>query len=219
MIYSQISDRLDREAGVTADKHQVLKGRMEVLNEQHHHATMQNENFQTEAETVAGALDVLRAYASLQEETVRNKVEAIVTSGLRAVFERDDISFGFRFELMRGQMTATPIIRTSAGEEVVETEAADARGGGVLDVASFLLRCVMLVLYRPKLERILILDETFKHLSRDRLARASHLVKQMSEKLGIQIILVSHKDEFSDSADKVFDVSIKRGVTKIEERV
>lgn len=172
-----------------------------------------------DAERYAGALDILRTYATMQEANVREKVEALVTEGLRAVFERDDLTFAFRFELGRsGQMTATPVLQTAMGEHVVETAATDARGGGVLDVAAFLLRCVMLCLMRPPLERVLFLDEIFKHLSRNHLANAAALLRTMSDRLGIQIVMVSHKDEFTDTADRVFDVQIKNGKTEIVQR-
>ncbi len=62
------------------------------------------------------------------------------------------------------------------------------------------------------------MDETFKHLSRNHLPKAGELVKEMSERLGLQVILVSHKDEFAEVADRVFDVSIVEGETRIEVR-
>ena len=173
----------------------------------------------TDAERHASALDILRTYATMQEATVREKVESLVTEGLRAVFERDDLTFLFKFELgPRGQMTATALLQTNMGEHVIETEATDARGGGVLDVAAYLLKCVMLCLMRPALDRVLILDEIFKHLSRNHLLNVAALVKTMSERLGIQVIMVTHKDEFLDTADRVFDVSIKNGETSIKQR-
>jgi DNA repair exonuclease SbcCD ATPase subunit len=195
-----------------------MRGRLDHATEDLEEARMRKERAEYDAQLNADALDILRAYAELQEKVVRERVETIVTEGLQAVFERDDIEFAFEFALKRGQMTATPIIRTRSGKDVVETEATDARGGGVLDVAAFLLRCVMLVLIRPQPARVLILDETFKHLSRNHLPNAGELVKRMSDRLGIQIILVSHKDEFAEVADRVFDVTITNGETSIEAR-
>jgi DNA repair exonuclease SbcCD ATPase subunit len=215
MNYSEQFVVLEDQLGETHRLMGVAEGELSVAQGMLDNVQQKLDTAEKDADTAAQALDVLRAYAELQEKGLQEKVGKIVTEGLRAVFERSDIEFGLRFELARGQMTATPIIKTGD----VETEAKDARGGGVLDVASFLLRCVMLVLTRPKLERVLVLDEIFKHLSRNHLQAAGSLVKEMSERLGIQMIMVSHKEEMTEAADKVFDVSIHDGKTKIEERV
>ena len=195
------------------------KGTLDVLTKQCLGLEAQAVEAAIAARNHAGALDVLRSYASLQEENVRLKVERLVTDGLRAVFEREDLAFRFKFELGRsGQMTATPVLSTAIGDKTVETTATDARGGGVLDVAAFLLRTVMLCLMRPRLDRVMFCDEIFKHLSRDHLGNAAALLRRLSEKLGVQIVMVTHKDEFVDTADRVFDVSIRDGVTKIKVR-
>ena len=195
-----------------------IKGKIALVEDQFVEIDGKLCDAQTNAEDYAEALDVLQAYASLQEKGVQERVCSIVTDGLRAVFDREDISFLVNFEISRGQMTVEPRFRMKIGQHEVETAARDAKGGGVLDVASFLLRCVMLVLLRPKLKRVLVCDEVFKHLSREHLPRAASLVKEMSERLGIQMLMVTHKDEFIDAADKVFDVGMKDGVTEIEER-
>jgi len=195
------------------------KGTLDVISKQCESLAAKIDTAGLSARNHAGALDVLRSYASLQEENVRLKVERLVTDGLCAVFEREDLAFRFKFELGRsGQMTATPVLSTAIGDKTVETTATDARGGGVLDAAAFLLRTVMLCLMRPRLDRVMFCDEIFKHLSRDHLGNAAALLRRLSEKLGVQIVMVTHKDEFVDTADRVFDVSIRDGVTKIKVR-
>jgi|TARA_Y100000310_G_C20627424_1_gene786734 DNA repair exonuclease SbcCD ATPase subunit len=60
-----------------------------------------------------------------------------------------------------------------------------------------------------------LLDEPFKFLSKNLLPRASELLKELSEKLDLQFIMVTHLDELTDCADKTFDVKIKKGVSKV----
>lgn len=218
MTFSPICSVLEARRNERAAGAARIEGRHDELARQLADVRKSGEAAELRALTLADALNILRAYSELQEKVVRERLESIVTAGLRAVFGDEQMAFRLRFELARGQMTAVPIISTGSGDMVVETEATDARGGGVLDVAAFLIRCVMLVLYRPALSRVLVLDETFKHLSRNHLPRAAELVQRMSEKLGIQIILVSHKDEFAEVAERVFDVSIREGITSIRER-
>ena len=41
------------------------------------------------------------------------------------------------------------------------------------------------------------------------------MIKEISQKLGIQFIVVTHENALTESADKIFEVSIKKGISKI----
>ena len=45
-----------------------------------------------------------------------------------------------------------------------------------------------------------------KFVSKDLLISVSEFMKELSTKLGIQIIMVTHENQFIDVADKVFSV-------------
>ena len=49
----------------------------------------------------------------------------------------------------------------------------------------------------------MIFDEPFKFLSRDLHEKASYMLKEISERFKMQIIMVSHSQELIDSADKI----------------
>ena len=53
---------------------------------------------------------------------------------------------------------------------------------------------------------MIILDEPFRFISRDLQARAGEILKMLSQKLGLQILMVTHIGEMIDIADKVFEV-------------
>jgi ABC-type lipoprotein export system ATPase subunit len=59
--------------------------------------------------------------------------------------------------------------------------------------------------------RIIILDEPFRHLSADLQPKASEMMKMLSDKLGIQFIMVSHEEGIIDCADNI--ITIKKGQT------
>jgi len=69
-----------------------------------------------------------------------------------------------------------------------------AAGGGVVDVAAFALRLSCLMLSKPPLRRILILDEPFKYVSERRgyRERVRQLLESLAEEMGIQILMVTH---------------------------
>jgi len=41
------------------------------------------------------------------------------------------------------------------------------------------------------------------------------LLKELSEKLDLQFIIVTHLDELTECADKTFNVKIRKGISKI----
>ena len=90
-----------------------------------------------------------------------------------------------------------------------------ASGGGTVDVASFALRVASWSMQRPRSRNVLILDEPFRYLSSDLLPKASEMLNQISKKLKLQIMMVTHAEELIENADRVFEVKIKKGKSLI----
>ena len=90
-----------------------------------------------------------------------------------------------------------------------------ASGGGAVDVAAFALRVASWSMQRPKSRTTLILDEPLRFLSNDHQKQASVMIKEISKKLGIQFIIITHEPILASYADKVFEVEIRKGISKI----
>lgn len=94
-------------------------------------------------------------------------------------------------------------------------------GGGIIDITSFALRIALWNLSTKKISNTIILDEPFKWVqTKEYQLRISKMLKLLSEKFGIQFIIVSqagHKEEFLDCADKIFNVYIKKGISGIHQ--
>ena len=85
-------------------------------------------------------------------------------------------------------------------------------------MAAFALRVASWSMQFPRTRDVLILDEPFKHLKGEEANRkVLEMVKEISSKLGLQIIMVSDerisRTATIEAADKVFETSIKKGVT------
>jgi hypothetical protein len=94
-------------------------------------------------------------------------------------------------------------------------------GGGAIDIASFALRVALWSMSDPKTRPTLILDEPFKHLKGENANRkVLEMVSKISKKLGIQIIMVSDervsRETTSEFADRLFETSIDKGITRVE---
>lgn len=89
-------------------------------------------------------------------------------------------------------------------------------GGGVVDVASMALRFSFWALRTPRTRPIILLDEPLKWLKGGDLPeKGSEMIKKISKRLNLQIIMVSHDPDLINSADKVIEVSIRKGVSHV----
>lgn len=91
-----------------------------------------------------------------------------------------------------------------------------ASGGGAVDVAAFALRIASWSMQKPKSRNVIILDEPLKYLSENYQEKGSAMIKEISQRLGIQFIIVTHEQTLASYADKVFEVSIKKGVSQVK---
>ena len=98
----------------------------------------------------------------------------------------------------------------------MEIDPMTASGVGAVDIASFALRIASWSMMRPRTSNTIILDEPFKFLSENYQELASAMLKEISQKLGIQFIIVSHEPILAEHADKIFKVSINKGKSKVE---
>lgn len=98
-----------------------------------------------------------------------------------------------------------------------QMEPMDASGGGAVDVASFALRVASWSMQHPRTRPVIVLDEPMRFLSTDLQPKASEMIKELSEKLGLQFIIITHEEMLTEEADKVFEISQPKEVTKISE--
>ena len=94
---------------------------------------------------------------------------------------------------------------------------ANETGGGVLDVAALGLRLVLWSLMRA--DNLLILDEPFKFVrspGHDLMPKAAAMLNEVSNMLGVQIIVTTHSKELTEVADTVYEVSQTDGVSTVK---
>jgi len=99
----------------------------------------------------------------------------------------------------------------------MEIDPLTASGVGAIDVAAFALRIASWSMQRPRTRNVIILDEPFRFLSKNYQDKASQMLKELSTRLGLQFIIVTHEEILSEYADKTFQVSINNGRSKIKE--
>lgn len=135
---------------------------------------------------------MIRTAAVKVQQTVHDQIASVVTRCLAAVFEADAPVFRILFEKKRGK-TQARLVFVQDGKEI---DPQDGDAGGLLDVAAFALRLAALRLAVPRPRQLLVLDEPFRMLSKDYSERAAALLLALSKELNIQIVIVTHNDNF-----------------------
>jgi len=124
------------------------------------------------------------------QEKAHAKISSVVTRCLSAVFE-NPYQFKILFEKRRGRTEAVLVFERNDHQI---TDPMNGSGGGCVDVAGFALRLSALMLQRPKLRRVLVMDEPFKSPSpaKNYRDRTKQLMETLSEEMGVQFVMVTN---------------------------
>lgn len=158
----------------------------------------------------------LQKVAQETQEHLKFKIEDIVNLALETCFPHE-YSFRLNFNISRGKTEAEFVFLSQSSNRPIDPM--NASGGGVVDIACFALRIASYVLEQG-IDNVIVLDEPMKFVSKDLLDSAGEILKVLSTKLGLQIIMVTHENKFIDIADKVFEVKKdEKGRSKIKNYV
>lgn len=138
------------------------------------------------------AQEILQHLAQAIQQQAHRRIADVVTTCLRTVFGDTAYTFKIEFERKRGRTEAR--LRFLRGE--LDIDPISASGGGMIDVAAFGLRAACLMLHRPRLSRLLVLDEPFKFVSAAYRDNVRQMLEELSSKLDLQIVMVTHEEAY-----------------------
>ena len=156
------------------------------------------------------AREVIRIVGLSTQSQLQFHISDIVSMALDAVFP-DPYQMKVEF-VQRRNKTECDLSFVRGGMQI---DPMTASGVGTVDVATFALRIASWTMMRPRTRNTIILDEPMRFLSAEYQERASVMIKEISQKLGIQFIIITHEQVLTTFADKIFEVSIRKGVSKL----
>ena len=157
------------------------------------------------------ALEVVKLAALKTQEQIQYHISDITSLALSAVFpEPYELIIEF---VERRNKTECDLFFSRNGQRI---DPMNSSGGGPIDIASFALRIASWSLQRPIRSNTIILDEPMKNLSKEYQEQGALMLQEVSRKLGIQFIIVTHEPVLARFADKTFNVSIKNGISRVE---
>jgi hypothetical protein len=167
------------------------------------------------------------------QESAQRQFEDLVTRGLQVIFG-EELSFHLVQSVRNNQAQVDFMIRSAypvgcsackgtgsspdraactdcqgsgRTDQMVDTPVMEARGGGMAVVVSFMLRLVVLLL-TPDVRRVLFLDESFAHVSAGYEPRVAEFLREIIDSAGVQIVLITHSDAYSDLADRHYALDL-----------
>lgn len=152
---------------------------------------------------------LIQTVAKETQETLVFQINDVVNTALNTCFP-DEYEFKAEFEIKRNK-TEAKLVFLKNGFEIDPLQAS---GGGVVDVASLGLRVAAWSLSNN--DNVLLIDEGFKFLSRDLQPRMAEILQEISKKLNLQIIQVSHSPDLIENSDKIFVVKKVKEVSVVE---
>lgn len=188
MTLTEVQSRVDR-----------IEGRRDALLDHKKNLEEEVQGLKDEQALLTKTSAVLKHLLDIMVKDEISKMAGLITYGLKTIFDDQDLSF-------------LPVI-TKKGEKIhieLKTQNGEVEGefgsfgGSVAVIESFLLR--VLTVLKMKLARLMLLDETFGAVGSEYIPNTSKLISELSEKLGLDVLLVTHKKDFQQYAKHVYRV-------------
>lgn len=195
---------------------QIKKGVRQRIQEELATKKSTLKQLQTELYSCEQAQVIIQHVAKETQAQLEYKISELVSLGLSAIFD-NPYELVLEYEIKRGKTEASLLFKRGGNI----SRPMFVSGGGPLDVAAFGLRVAIWSLKQPRLRNTIILDEPTKHLSKGKNVyseKFGKLLSELSKKLGLQFIIVTHDDNIAKHADRVFfnEMDWSTGISKVE---
>lgn len=176
-----------------------LKGVYIEKKKNHEDLTETVSSLEKESEVLEKTEKVLKHLVDKLVKKDLKKMDELVTYGLNTVFPDRNLKFESTVEELRGKLNIS--LRTIYNGEAVDPSSMSS----ISVIESFLLRVLCII--KLKKAPFLLMDETFAAVDSDYIENVSRLIAQISEKLKIDILAVTHNPKLSESAKACFRVN------------
>lgn len=201
-------DQLKKKIIISKSNNQNLQKKIDQLQRQ-------NDVLKNNLYLGTQAVNFIQKCANHERSLVKDKVQAVISDALKEIYG-NQYSINFDYSMKRNK-TAVDIYLTKHTKigDVVRKQ--DGFGGGVSDVISLPLKLLVLMALKDN-SKILIADQPGKHMDQ-RIDRFGYFLKAVSQKLGIQLIILTHHASLAQFADSVYEISMKDQVTTLVNRL
>ena len=160
------------------------------------------------------AQELLQQTAQKTQSRLSFHISNFISSSLEAIWGKDAYTFSLEFIEKRNKTEVSMLLHTPEGDVSLDSLNNVRGGGGVLDIVAFGLRIALWSLQSQK-QKVMILDQPLSNLDQEHLPKAGELIKELSDKLGIQFIIINHNPALAEIADNTIEVVKENNISKI----
>lgn len=160
------------------------------------------------------AIEFLEVVEGVCRDTVKVRIEDIITTALQTIYETDAIEFEIEFLTRRNQSEADFWLYTSDSNDVWQKGSLeDSYGGAYAEVVSIILR--FMIMEMMNVPGPITGDEPGKFIDVSHSANFARFIGQLCKKLDRQAIIVTHNESLASEAHRRFLVTQTNGVSSI----
>lgn len=196
-FFEEVNDRLLQLKGV----YQSKKERFVVLDKEVKKLNDENAILQKTEKVLKHLID------KLVKKDLK-KMDQLVTYGLKTVYPEKDIEFRSEIDEYRDKLRI--LLKTFYNGKEVSSNSFSS----VSVIESFLLRLICIL--KLKKAPLMLMDETFPAVDTGYIENTSKLLRQLCDKLGIDLLAVTHITGLSESAKTSFRITPKIQLEKVK---
>jgi len=179
------------------------------------------ESYQKEAEllnerltNICSAIEFLTAFANEKRNYAKESAQSLIREAVGKIYGEGiyDVILDYSLKQNRSCLDIKLRKKTPFGE--VTRDVLEGNGGGMVDSISVPFR-FLFVLADSQLDKVVVLDESWKHIDANRVAAVGEFLRDVSHKLKLQIIMVTHLAALREYADAVYTVSQEDGISRV----
>ena len=207
-LYEKKISELEKQFILQKNNNEQLNKRITVLEQE---VEQHKENLRLGIE----AINFIEKAANHQRSLIKDKIESVITDALKEIYG-DEYEITFDYTMKRNK-TSVDIYLTKHTKlgDIVRKQGGF--GGGVSDVISLPLKLLVLLALQTN-DKILIADEPGKHMDQ-RVDKFGYFLRNICDKLGVQLIVLTHHQCLSEFANSVYEVSMQNKVTTVVQRI
>ncbi len=136
------------------------------------------------------------------EDSMRKNVDSmaeLASTGLKHIIHDQELMFRIKQEPKYNRLSMRFVLE----QDGHEGDPIASYGGGAAVIISFILRIA--VMTRMKMANLLLLDESLASLANAYVPSAAEFMHQLAEETGINILMVTHNDEFLKNAHVAYE--------------
>lgn len=174
------------------------------------------EHLSNEVTVLTKVEELFRALMDLLVVRQVKAIEEVVTDGFQTIFYDQDLHFESEVGPKYNKISIDFFIREGSLEDpiVIRGRPLESFGGGPASIASLILR--ILALFRLQRFPLLLLDETLAAVSDDYIEGTGQWLQAVSSKMGVPILLITHKASFVDHCNRAYRCNQEFGPNKTQ---